>query len=243
MLALKWVQANIAGFGGDTNRVTIFGASAGAISVSLHLISPLSKGLFHRAIIQSSASSSPLYNGKVAKPKQLELFSKATNCSLGPDLVECVHAKTMEDILLGQNGITLLDSYVGQQDIVGPIVDGQFLPDLPETLYKSGQFHSGVDVLAGFTSSEGAMAAMVIPYDQVKDGIEQEMFEFAVRNGMIYAREKSKIIEDLILFQYTNRADPNNKVAARQLMIDSFSDSSVVSHIMLEAKALGKVSI
>lgn len=223
--------------------MTIFGESAGAISVSLHLISPLSKGLFHRAIIQSSASSSPLYNGKVTKSVQLELFSKAVNCSLGTDIVDCVRGKTVEDILLGQNGITILDSYVGPQDIVGPIVDGQFLPDLPEILYKTGQFHSDVDAIAGFTSSEGAMAAMVIPYDQVKDGIKQEVFEFAVGNGMMYARDKSKIIEDSILFQYTNHADPDNKIAVRQLMIDSFSDSSVVAHVISEAKALAKVRI
>ena len=53
--ALKWVRENIAGFGGDPNNVTIFGESAGAVSVAEHLLSPLSKGLFHRAILQSPA--------------------------------------------------------------------------------------------------------------------------------------------------------------------------------------------
>ena len=192
--------------------------------------------------MQSSASSSPVYCGKpVTKSKQLELFVKAINCSLGPDIVECVRGKSIEEILHGQNGITLLDSYVGTQDIVGPIVDGQFLPDLPELLYKTGQFHSDVDIMAGFTPSEGAIAAMVIPFDQVKDGVKREIFEFIVRNTMIYAREKNKLIEDLILFQYTNQADSDNKIAIRQLMIDSFGDSGVVAHVMFKAKALAKV--
>lgn len=56
-LLLKWIQRNIKSFGGDKNRVTIFGESAGAASVLYHLVSPSSLGLFHRAI---ASSGSPL---------------------------------------------------------------------------------------------------------------------------------------------------------------------------------------
>ena len=57
VLVLKWIQDNIASFGGDKNQVTIMGESAGANSVALHLLSPLSCGLFHRAILQSSGAT------------------------------------------------------------------------------------------------------------------------------------------------------------------------------------------
>ena len=53
-MALKWVQENIKSFGGNPGDVTIMGQSAGAASVALHMASPMSKGLFHKAIMQST---------------------------------------------------------------------------------------------------------------------------------------------------------------------------------------------
>ncbi|MEU9039616.1 carboxylesterase family protein, partial [Streptomyces sp. NPDC048352] len=58
--ALRWVRANAAGFGGDPERVTVFGASAGALSVCAHLVSPGSAGLFRRAIVQSGSCSTTM---------------------------------------------------------------------------------------------------------------------------------------------------------------------------------------
>lgn len=53
--ALRWVRENVARFNGDPDRVTIFGGSSGSASAGFHLLSPLSKGLFHRAVLQSGA--------------------------------------------------------------------------------------------------------------------------------------------------------------------------------------------
>ena len=242
MLALQWVQSNIARFGGDPNRVTIFGESAGGMSVSLHLVSPLSKGLFHRAIMQSGAASTPFYCGKVSKTAQLELFAKHINCTLGPNHVECVRGKTTEEILRVQSGLTL-PHYAGTQDIVAPTVDGHFLPDLPETLYETGQFHPDVDVITGFTSNEGALFALEMSPELVKDGMEQDTFKSFINGGFVYGREKSKTLEELIFLEYTNHEEPNNKTAVRQLMMDSASHSYFVAPALLEANALAKVKM
>lgn len=58
-MALKWIQQNIASFGGDANNVTIFGESAGGCSVHYHLLSDMSKGLFHKAIAMSGTVLNP----------------------------------------------------------------------------------------------------------------------------------------------------------------------------------------
>ena len=189
--------------------------------------------------MQSGASSSPLFCGKVTKPRQLQLFSKAINCSMGPNLVGCVRGKSVEEILLAQNGI-INPSYMGTQ-LVGPIVDGHFLPDLPEILYAKGQFHDDVDIMTGFNSNEGSLSFLTMPLEQLLFGIERQTFEFAVRNQMIYARQKSKLVEDLILFQYTDHTDLDNKITIRQLAMGSFGDSIFVAPILLVAKALAKV--
>jgi len=59
LLGLQWIKSNIGAFGGDANNVTLFGESAGSVSVSLHLLSPLSRDLFHRAIMQSGSANMP----------------------------------------------------------------------------------------------------------------------------------------------------------------------------------------
>ncbi|CAK1583667.1 unnamed protein product [Parnassius mnemosyne] len=73
VMAMKWVQENIEFFGGDPERVTIFGESAGAVSVHLHMLSPASKGLFHRVIAQSGLALSPWALAKDPRERAFEL--------------------------------------------------------------------------------------------------------------------------------------------------------------------------
>ncbi|KAM9301766.1 pyrethroid hydrolase Ces2a-like [Gastrophryne carolinensis] len=98
--ALRWVQENVEDFGGDPQSVTIFGESAGAISVAAHVLSPLSKGLFHRAIAQSGAMTMP--GIVVSKPEDLIVYQKLVSEIFGCEpstVVKCLRMKSEEEIL------------------------------------------------------------------------------------------------------------------------------------------------
>ncbi len=133
VLALEWVRYNIQSFGGDPNKVSIFGESAGSMSVNFHMLSPLSKGLFYQAIMQSGS-----VGGYLPTTKQQAQFSqyplaKNVGCpsTEQPDIIKCLK-NIPADTLSTASGLTI-GGY--------PYVDGTFLPDQPEILYKSGQYN------------------------------------------------------------------------------------------------------
>lgn len=96
VMALKWIQENIETFGGDPNLVTIFGESAGGASVTYHMMSPLSKGLFHRGISQSGTNldawAAVAHDG-VAN-ERAKRVGEMMGCSLNgtdyKDIIECL---------------------------------------------------------------------------------------------------------------------------------------------------------
>lgn len=100
--ALRWVRQNIRSFGGNPDKVTIFGNSAGGSSVHYLMLSPLAKGLFHRAISQSATAFAPISE---RNPKiRTEKFAKYLGCptSSSEEIVNCLREKPLNEVNAAQ---------------------------------------------------------------------------------------------------------------------------------------------
>lgn len=156
--ALRWVQKNIESFGGDAKNVTISGYSAGGWSVSLHLVSPMSKGLFHRAIAMSGSATTQLKTvGEqlhLAK-RQAALFDCPTNTT--EDMMSCLKAQPMEAFTASLEN--MFDWYYNPILLWAPVVEPEipgverFLPADPEELIRQGKFEQ-VPLVTGITKDE-----------------------------------------------------------------------------------------
>ena len=140
--ALSWVQHNIAKFGGDPKRVTIFGQSGGATAVMANLVSPLSAGLFSRIINESGThiTATPL---GAAESRGVTLATKA-GCAQAPDVAQCMRGLTPLQLLsLGQPPPNFL------------VLDGHVITGDPYEQYRTGAFNH-VPIMTGIVEDEQA---------------------------------------------------------------------------------------
>lgn len=149
-LALQWVRDNIVHFGGDPGCVTLFGESAGAVSVETHLISPGSRGLFHRAIVQSSN----FWSHQRPTLEQAAIlgveFAHAAGCR---DSAGALRGLSSQQILTTNAPGVSGSPQMGGRFHVGLMVDGEIVPRQIRDGLGAGQFHR-VPVLRGMTRTE-----------------------------------------------------------------------------------------
>ncbi|CAN8030655.1 unnamed protein product, partial [Ixodes persulcatus] len=158
-LALKWVQANIHVFRGDPARVTIAGDSAGSMSVHGHILSPLSKGLFKRALMLSGSHNNIDFidstHGSVVKGDNV---AKLLGCSRHDkylithtdDVLRCLRSTTAEERVIATSEI-----FDPKRFTFFPTFNDRFLPKVPTAALERG-FFQNIDVMVGVTSDECA---------------------------------------------------------------------------------------
>lgn len=143
LAALRWTRENIRGFGGDPERVTIFGESAGSLAVSALMAAPAAEGLFHRAIGQSGAFMSD---------RSMAMDDLATAEARGAALMKDLDANSLEE-LRGLPAKALIDGSARWREGSMAIVDGNVFPERPTTVFAAGRQHD-VPLVAGWTSAE-----------------------------------------------------------------------------------------
>jgi para-nitrobenzyl esterase len=155
--ALRWTRENIAAFGGDPDTITIFGESAGGMSVATQLGLPASKGQFKRAIAQSGAA------GHVHTRETATDVARRFLEVIGLDSIEALQQAPVADILAAQEKVNTERSNIGGAGLpFMPCVDGTTLPVGPQQAVKDGHAR-GVDLLLGTNLDETTLFTMMDP--------------------------------------------------------------------------------
>lgn len=157
--ALRWVKDNIASFGGDPDNITVGGQSAGGASAAFNVISPLTKGLFQKAIIQSSASWLTAIPMEVAE-KKATAFAEAAGCGSAADeaTAACLRKLPADELMKLSGPPESFGPYV-----VTPVADGQIVPSGGASVIESGNF-THMPIMNGSTRDEGSFFAAIPVY-------------------------------------------------------------------------------
>jgi para-nitrobenzyl esterase len=151
--ALAWVKANIASFGGDPSNVTIFGESAGGMSVNDLMVSPLARGLFAKAISESGL-------GLIDTPTEAQAQTQAASFAQGQGAGDETGAAQLKDLRARSTAAIVKVEPQNDSASTGPMVDGAVLPDQVARLFAQGKI-AHATYMAGSNSDEATLMSYI----------------------------------------------------------------------------------
>ena len=240
-MAIKWVHDNIDEFGGDPNRVTIFGESSGSASTVYQALYKGNDGLFQRVISESGSVNSP----REFTPNPVvyaEIVAKAVGCDQNTtdEYIECMKNKTADDL---DRVINTPQTGIGFMPWT-PVQDNDFVTYNPNQIFtksmassKERNFLGSLDFLTGVNSLEGALLvtffAIELNLTNPEDiAINRDEFENIFIPSALSTVFGSKIPQaaiDAAVFEYTDWEDPNNNNIHRETVVRMASDYTFYS--------------
>ena len=237
LMGLEWVQRNIKQFGGDPRNVTLFGESAGSVSTSLHLLSPLSRNKFARAIMQSGTANVPW--GTLTMEE-----GKSRSLDLAHNYLHCPYTDDMEDVadcLRSLPPQSIVDEQWVSRGIIQfpfvPVVDGSFLVEMPEMSLKRRSFKK-CPILLGSNLNEGSFFILYDLSEWLKlnsTTMTREQFLNSMNSLFYFYPKYPQVINNFgleaITFQYTDWLDPNDKFVNIHALDMAVGDCHFVCHV------------
>ncbi|XP_015344123.1 cocaine esterase-like [Marmota marmota marmota] len=211
--ALRWVQQNIAHFGGNPDQVTIFGVSAGGTSVSSLVVSPMSQGLFHGAIMESGVALLP----DLITSSSKDVSTMVANLSAcgqveSEALVSCLRGKSEQEML----------AITKPFKIIPAVVDGAFLPRHPQELLASADFQP-VPSIIGVTNDEyGWLLPMYLGPPEIQKDIDRETTQAVLQRISTQRMKLPAECADLLMEEYMgDNKDPHTlRLQFHEMMAD-----------------------
>ncbi|XP_070160657.1 carboxylesterase 5A [Polyergus mexicanus] len=246
--ALDWVKRNIKHFNGSPNNIVIYGHSSGAISVGLHILSPLSKGKFNKAIAMSGDAV-----GSVRLPAEesqvVDVIADKFGCYRQPTslLMEC----------LRRLDANLIVKHSSDIETWGPIVDAEtnnktepFLPQHPTDILDSGNFNA-VPLIVGYTKNEQALALIESTNGQsLENGISPEKFETMIVDDFSTVvpisdenstcESNPEMVTNAVLFFYKPYPSTRNATVFRDRYLDLQTEKTFAAGLTLLAGKVAK---
>lgn len=246
-LAIKWVHDNIADFGGDPNRVTIFGESAGGSSVLFQALFPGNKGLFQRLIAESGSPLCPWAYQPNPK-KYARLLADKLGCT-DPDLDVAV------DCLQKLDPMTVVNnSRVGSQDETVfraewvPSYDKDFITRPQDEMFSSGiDMFRDLDFMAGVNNNDGAFVTLLAIQPYMVQRINQSFDQGIPRNFFKdfyipmylkdYRGKENNLTGDVLNFVYTDWRDQESEEYTREKFLEFSGDYNFFMPILASLRA------